>query len=263
MPTEFGLSTREIMTIVNRYIGVSDGYLGDFSYRTHYEFYRECDLPHINPNSDVYSGTTRERFIQILESRPPREQAAIVRGTIERFGEADAEDTARATLRTTMLEWASLLEGASPVQFETPSQTRAVVIRALDDAQTLLAASGPTSVVDRIHTALHGHLHALCEEAEIAAPTTATLQGLLHALRSGHPALAPTGPRADDVSRVLYAMGTIMDALNPLRNRASVAHPNVELLDSAEAMLVVNTTRTILAYLDSRLRGAGADEPPR
>lgn len=263
MPTEFGLSSREVLTIVNRYIGVSGGYLGDFSYRTHYEFYRECDLPHINPDSDEYSGTTRQRFIQILESRSPRDQAAIVRGVVERFGDADADDAARTALRATILEWANLLEGASPVRFETPSQTRAVVVRALDDAQALLATTGPTSVVDRIHTALHGHLHALCEQAGITAPTTATLQGLLHALRSGHPALDPTGPRADDVSRVLFAMGTIMDALNPLRNRASAAHPNIELLDSAEAMLVVNTTRTILAYLDSRLRGAGVAEPPR
>lgn len=221
MPTESGLSSREVLTIVNRYIGVSGGYLGDFSYRSHWEFYRECDLPQIDPSSEDYQGTTRERFIQILESRPPREQAAIVRGVIERFGDRDADDPARVALRASMLQWVNLLEGGSPVHLETPSPTRAVVLRALDDAQALLVTNGPTSVVDRVHTALHGHLHALCEEADIPAPATATLQSLLHALRSAHPRLAPSGPRADDVSRVLYAMGTIVDALNPLRNRAS------------------------------------------
>jgi len=254
MPFERSLSSREIMTIVNRYIGVSGGYLGDFSYRTHYEFYRElCELPHIDPNSDEYSGTTRSRFIQILESRPASEQAAIVRGVIERFGTSDADDPNRERLRASMLEWAGRLEGASPVQFETPSQTRTVVARALDDADTLLRTSGPTSVLDRVHTALHGHLHALCEAEGIAAPDSAALQGLLHTLRSNHPRLLATGPRAQDVNRVLYAMGTIMDALNPLRNRASVAHPNTELLEAEEAMLVVNATRTILAYLDAKL----------
>ncbi len=95
------------MTIVNRYIGVSGGYLGDLSYRTHYEFYRVyCELPHIDPNSDEYSGTTRNRFIQILESRPATEQAAIVRGVIERFGAGDANDPDRERLRASMLEWA-------------------------------------------------------------------------------------------------------------------------------------------------------------
>jgi hypothetical protein len=31
------LTPREVMKVVNRYIGVSGGYLGDFSYRTHAE----------------------------------------------------------------------------------------------------------------------------------------------------------------------------------------------------------------------------------
>ena len=109
------------------------------------------------------------------------------------------------------------------------------------------------SVVDRIHTALHGHLHALCEAEGIVGPDPATLQGLLQTLRRNHPRLGPTGPRARKVSRVLYAMGTILDALYPLRNRASVAHANTELLEAEEAMLVVNATRTILAYLDAKL----------
>ena len=34
-----GLTDGEITRIVNRYIGVSGGYLGDFSYRTHVDFY--------------------------------------------------------------------------------------------------------------------------------------------------------------------------------------------------------------------------------
>jgi hypothetical protein len=47
--TSPGLSHREVIRIVNRYIGVEGGYLGDFSYRTHEEFYLEyCDLD-INP----------------------------------------------------------------------------------------------------------------------------------------------------------------------------------------------------------------------
>ena len=34
-----GLSRGEIIRLVNSYIGVSGGYLGDFSSRTHAEFY--------------------------------------------------------------------------------------------------------------------------------------------------------------------------------------------------------------------------------
>jgi hypothetical protein len=36
-----GLTRPEIMRLVNRYIGVSAGYLGDFSYGSHSEFYAD------------------------------------------------------------------------------------------------------------------------------------------------------------------------------------------------------------------------------
>jgi hypothetical protein len=47
-------------------------------------------------------------------------------------------------------------------------------------------------------------------------------------------------------------MGSIMDVLNPIRNNASMAHPN-DLLDPPEAMLVINAARTILHYIDTKL----------
>jgi hypothetical protein len=60
------------------------------------------------------------------------------------------------------------------------------------------------------------------------------------------------GPRAHDITQVLRSMSAILDALNPVRNRASVAHPNPSLLEQSEAMLVVNAARTILHYLDAK-----------
>jgi hypothetical protein len=67
-----GMSPKEIHRFVNLYIGVDQGYLGDFSYRTHADFYPVyCDLD-INPYE--YEGTTRERFMEILSTRPPHEQ---------------------------------------------------------------------------------------------------------------------------------------------------------------------------------------------
>lgn len=255
MPETNALTMREVMTVVNQYIGVSGGYLADFSYRTHREFYPEyCDLE-IDPEASEYSGTTRERFIQILSSRPPGEQAAILRGVLERFGASDTSDDAqRWRARTSIEQWAARADGASPVRIENPLQTRAVVLRALNDADRLMSSSGATSVVDRVHTALHGHLHAICEAARIDVDAEATLNGLLRALRTNHPALQPTGPRAEDITRVLQSTGAILDALNPIRNRASVAHPNRELLDDAEATLVVNAARTVFTYVDAKVR---------
>jgi hypothetical protein len=51
-------------------------------------------------------------------------------------------------------------------------------------------------------------------------------------------------------------MATIVDALNPLRNKASLAHPTEELLADAEAMLVINAVRTLVHYLEKKMRMA-------
>ena len=78
-----GLTDVEINKLVYKYIGVEGGYLGDFSYRTHHEFYIELDL-NIDPSK--YSGTTRERFISILKGSTPTVQARILRGVLDTQG---------------------------------------------------------------------------------------------------------------------------------------------------------------------------------
>lgn len=244
------LTPQEVMKLVNRYIGVNGGYLGDFSYRTHAEFYPEyCDLD-IDPNS--YPGTTRERFIEILSTRPPHDQAKILRGVLERFSD-DADHPNRSQLRPQLEGWISRLEGAPAVSLKTPNQTRAVVVRALADADELIRTNGATSAVDRIHTALHGHVLALCEAAGLDVDRETTMNRALKILRQSQPALAANGPRAEDITRILGALATVLDSLNPIRNNASVAHPNTELLDNAEAHLVVNAARTVFAFLDAKL----------
>jgi hypothetical protein len=50
-----------------------------------------------------------------------------------------------------------------------------------------------------------------------------------------------------------------MDALNPVRNRATVAHPNAELLEKEEAMLVINVARTLLRPQPHRPVRRGTD----
>ena len=112
------LTRQEVMKVV-RYIGVSGGYLSDFSYWTHAEFDPEyCDLD-IDPNT--LEGTTRERFIEILSTQSPHDQAKILRGVIERFGH-DTEHPNRFGLRPKLAGWITRLEGASAVKLNTPSK---------------------------------------------------------------------------------------------------------------------------------------------
>jgi hypothetical protein len=103
--------------------------------------------------------------------------------------------------------------------------SRAVVVRALADAENLLRTTGATSGVDRVHTALHGHLLALCDQVGVVTQQDAAMTAIFKALRREHPALQDPGPRRQDIEKVLNAASSIFDALGPVRNRASVAHP--------------------------------------
>lgn len=244
-----GLKQSEISRLVYKYIGVSGGYLGDFSYRTHQEFYIELDLD-INPNS--YDGTTRQRFTTILSESAPDVQARILEGVLDRFQVGSSElrtEEQAAEIR----RWIRRLRSGPNVEQPTLRITSEVVERALLDAQELLRATGATSGVDRLHTALHGYLRAVCADAGLKTSEDASLTDLFKQVRERHPAFLDLGPRSDDILRALKALGTILDSLNPLRNKASVAHPNPALLPEPEAMLVINAARSILHYVDEKI----------
>jgi Abortive infection C-terminus len=132
--------------------------------------------------------------------------------------------------------------------------TSDVVERALADAESLIRSNGAISGVDRAHTAFHGYLKAVCANAGFMGGNEPGVTELFKVLRKGHPVFAARVAGGKDIDRIVNPMASIVDAVNLLRNRGSVAHPNEELLDEAEAMLAVNAIRTLLHYLDSKLR---------
>jgi hypothetical protein len=101
---------------------------------------------------------------------------------------------------------------------------------------------------------MHGYLLSLCDDAGIGHGDSPTMNQLFKALRPEHPSLRDLGVRSEDVTKMLGSMAAILDALNPVRNNASMAHPNSELMGEAEAVLIVNTVRTLLTYFDAKRR---------
>jgi len=132
--------------------------------------------------------------------------------------------------------------------------TSEVVNAALTDAEHLIQARGALNALDRVHTALHGYLWAVAGSTNIQAPSDAGLTQLFKLVIVNHPAFSDPAPEKAHIVKVVRAMSTIVDSLNTLRNRTSLAHPNDLLLAQAEAMLVINTVRTLLQYLDAKLR---------
>jgi len=244
------LKKSEMHWVVNEYIGVSDGYLGDFSYRTHREFYPAyCDLD-INP--ERFAGTTRDRFLHILGTADTPTQAAILRGVSRKYPPGSAVFRTKA-VSSQLSRLILRCSDSAAVEATVPRVTSELVKAALADAATLLATSGPTSAVDRVHTALHGYLRSACVASGAQITPDSTMNDLFKSLRQQHPSLKDLGEHQDAILKVLRALTSILDALNPARNRGSLAHPNESLLDRAEAVLFINAARTTLQYHDAKL----------
>jgi len=137
------------------------------------------------------------------------------------------------------------------VSTPTLSTTSAVVERALSDFEALVQAGGAVSGVDRVHTALHGYLIEICRQENIQHNDDAPITALFSLIREHHPKFKPPGTEPQKVFR---GLAQVVDAMNPVRNHSSMAHPNEVLLDEPEAMLVVNAARTLLHYLNMKLR---------
>lgn len=247
-PASTGLTEMQIKKLVSRYIGVEGGYLGNFSYRTHADFYVDLDLD-IDPNK--YSGTTRERFTQILSESAPGVQASILEGIVKRFV-PDSSD-ARRQMAHDIEGWIIWLRTGQAIEHPNPVNASTVVRRALADAEHLIQKTGALSAVDRVHTALHGYQLGLCNEIGVSLPTDANLTQAFKSLRKHHPAFKAAGHRSQDITTMLNGLSSILDAMNPIRNRASVAHPNEELLDELDARFVLNASKTIFLYLDAKV----------
>ncbi|HEY0783685.1 MAG TPA: abortive infection family protein [Thermoanaerobaculia bacterium] len=244
------LKETEINRLVYKYIGVENGFLGDLKYQSHREFYIDLDLA-IKP--DDYPGTTKERFVAILGGSDASTQARILEGVLGRYPIGSSRLRTREAYDQ-ISGWISRLRGTPAVATPRLRTTSEVVERALRDAEELLRTSGAASGVDRVHTALHAYLVAVCSECGVNIEDDEPLPVVMKRLRAGHPAFTDLGPRSDDIMRIVRAFSSIVDALSPLRNRASLVHPNATLLAEPEAMLVVNSVRTLLHYLDSKLR---------
>ena len=259
MPEPQRLTSGEIGRLVYNWIGVDAGYLNGFSYAKHDRFWLHVADIHVDT---ARHPPTRRCFEDTLGSVSALHQAAALREILERFPPPEAPDPANPNFQSSklhreILAWISRLETGTasvPVVLQSPPE---VVQLALDDADALIKATGPQSAVDRLHTALHGYLRSLCEDEQIeVGQERPTLNQLFRALRDNHSALANLGARGDDIRKMLGSMASILDALNPVRNKASVAHPNAKLVGEAEAVLVVNLVRTMLGYLEQRRRGS-------
>lgn len=247
------LKNSDIYKLVNQYIGVSGGYLGDFSYSTHYDFYPEyCDL-----SFDTYEmdGTTREKFIKILQDEGSRNQAKIIRGVLAKYPVSsfpEDEQEQKEKLFQHFQGIAQRLESGSPIATPTIAQPIEIVEHAIADAEVLLKERGANSSVDRIHTALHGYTKSVCSEAGHTFDESDSLTKLFSTIYSDHPAFDDIS-HSGQIRTILRSQAGAINTINTIRNNATPAHPNTLLLEEPEAQFCINIAKSLIQYIEGRL----------
>lgn len=159
-----------------------------------------------------------------------------------------------ADLKNAALDALYLLQQAEDIDSPNLVYTANVVRQALRSAEREVTAGEPLSAMDRVHTALHGHLKYLCNGANIPLPgENPSLTKAMKVLRTNHPKFSGLTVQADAIQTILTGMASVIDRINQLRNNASIAHPNEEVLSADEARLVVNAGFTILRYIEDKM----------
>src|SRR5207302_10565077 len=106
------------------------------------------------------------------------------RGLVDMIRELDA-DVPRKMTAVELTNIASQPE-RSIVTPSKLSNTSGVVGRALADAAVLIESQGAVSAIDRLHTALNGHLRGICNDAGIDFASDASAAKLMKLLRENH-----------------------------------------------------------------------------
>lgn len=256
------LGRKEVNSVVS-YIGINGGYLGDFTYSSHADFYPSfCDLD-INPYE--WTGTTRERFIKILSESNAMNQSKILIGVLEKYPLENfkerlengflkqVEFSNKEKLHGKITQWISQLKGELIEHGELKHDIE-FVKEVLLQADTLIDNHSFSSAVDRAHTALHGYLKALCDEQKITfKEQNIKIQDMWASLKIAHPKFnINVKDHHKPINQTVNAIGKFLENMNDIRNNHGFSHPNEDIIEENEARFIINLSRVLLFYIDSK-----------
>lgn len=252
------------VNIIISYIGVhSGGYLGDFTYASHAEFYPTyCDL-NINPYE--YAGSTRARFNQILLNSNSKDQSKILLGILEKYPLHNFEDKLQQDI-ITLKEYENkkrlhdkIIQLIAQLRGEVIEQGELLhdiefVKEVLQQAETLITNHSYSSAVDRAHTALHGYLTVLCNEQNITFNNqNVKIQDMWSKLKTEHPSFnIDVREHQKPINQTVNAIGKFLENMNEIRNDHGFSHPNEDIIEENEARFIINLSRVLLFYIDSK-----------
>ena len=213
----------------------------------------DCDLD-IEPTAE-YPSEILEEFAKNLYFQTPQVQVKILRAVSETIspGDRNSRHTRTQKMFDRLLDIIVRMESSNVlVDNVVPKSPSQVVRVALEDAEHLISRGSAPSAVAKTHTALHGYLKQMCDDESIVNEDNSSLPKLFKLLQANHSAFQSSGLHQEKIDNVGKGLATAIHSLNEIRNQATDAHANDELLDTCDASLSINAIRTIFHYVEEK-----------
>ena len=143
-----------------------------------------------------------------------------------------------------------LVEHYEVIDFSSISLTE-VISKAIADAELLMEQGKYDSAFDRIHTAFHGYLRNVLDNKQVGYEESDTLSQLYTKLHTEVSANIGSTEIAELVRKSLRSASGVIAAINEMRNRHSLSHPNDDLLQKREAEFAIKLVKDMSDYINS------------
>jgi hypothetical protein len=236
-------------TLLEKLLGMSGGYVLNFTDRTFAEFFADTVGIDIEDTKYNRQGTSKAKRLRTFWS--VEENHIVGKALSEMLDMIETEDQATAALKAKCsVAIERLLKGVAvddigALDVESEERTfrllAASVRRDIDDGN-------PEAALDRLHTYVVKYVRRVCKTRKIDTDEKKPLHALISEYTK---AVKNDGSIESEISeRILKSSIANFEAFNYVRNRHSLAHDN-DLLSRAESLLIVNHIVSTIRFIEA------------
>jgi HEPN domain-containing protein len=149
----------------------------------------------------------------------------------------------------TDLDIGILIEHYEVVDFSDIAITD-VVKKAIADAEQFMMEGKYDSAFDRVHTAFHGYLRKILDNKQVSYEESDTLTQLYSKLHDKIANEIKVVEIAELVKKTMRSSSGAISAINEMRNRHSLSHPNEYIIGKREAEFAIKIIKDISDYIN-------------
>lgn len=225
----------------------------DIAYETDKMWEVIMSLPHCNVYlEETYLYTYRDwnTYCTILHIQAPIDKQEIFNSQSDNIFQIAKKIYGRqGDNLLTNVEIGILVEHYEVIDFSTISLTE-VIEKAISDAELLMGEGKYDSAFDRVHTAFHGYLRKLLDTKDVAYEESDTLSQLYAKLHTELSSNISSNEIAELVKKSLRSASGVIAAINEMRNRHSLSHPNDDLLQARESEFAIRLIKDLSDYIN-------------